>query len=176
MLGFNKPKPLTEPVKKIIEISGILIIICAISLQIYYRLVPQEVLIPQNNYQSYPQAIVKIKDKEFTLALAQSEERKEIGLSYLESMPSDHGMAFIYKTADIYPFWMKDMNFDLDFIWVRNGKIVEVTPYVSSKPIDQFKITKPYTAVDTVIELNVGQIEANQLGVGDTVSMRYLNQ
>lgn len=176
MFGFTKRKELSGNTKRIVEAIGFLIIFCAIALQIYYRYMPKEVLEPKNNYETYPQAIVKIKDAEFTVALAQSEERKEIGLSYLQNMPENRGMAFIYKEPDIYPFWMKDMNFDLDFIWVRNGKIIEVTPYVSSKVIDQYKITKPYSPVDTVIELNAGQIEANQIGVGDTVNMRYLNQ
>lgn len=176
MLGIIKHKAPSESVKKILEVIGLIIIICAVALQIYYRFVPKEVLIPQNYYLGYPQAILKINDTEYTVALAQSDERKELGLSFVESMPANQGMAFIYKDADIHLFWMKDTNFDLDFIWVRNGKVVEVTPYVSSKPIDQYKITKPYTAVDTVIELNAGQIEANQIGVGDTVNMRYLNQ
>lgn len=176
MLGIFKSKTPTGQTKKIVEIIGLMIFSCAIVLQIYYHYVPKEVLIPQNHYDGYPQAILKINDAEYTVALAQSDERKQLGLSYVESMPADHGMAFIYKDADVYPFWMKDMNFDLDFIWVKNGKVVEVTPYVSSKPLDQYKITKPYTAVDTVIELNAGQIEANQIGVGDSVNMRYLNQ
>lgn len=176
MLGIFKSKAPAGHMKKIVEVTGLMIFSCAIVLQIYYHYVPKEVLTPKNHYEGYPQAVVQIKDAEYTLALAQSDDRKELGLSYVESMPADRGMAFIYKNADIYPFWMKDTNFDLDFIWVKNGKVVEVTPYVSSKPLDQYKITKPYTAVDTVIELNAGQIEAHQIGVGDSVNMRYLNQ
>jgi|GEM_PF-1042445 len=176
MLGIFKYKEPSASLKKVIEVIGLLIILCAVALQVYYRFVPKEVLTPKNGYQTYPQAVVKINEAEFTVALAQSDERREMGLSYLDSMPADKGMAFIFKDPDTYPFWMKDMKFDLDLIWVRNGKVVEVTPYLSSKIMDQLKITKPYTAVDTVIELNAGQIEAHRIGVGDSVNMRYLSQ
>ena len=41
------------------------------------------------------------------------------GLSGRASLPTDHGMLFVFSKSDIYEFWMKDMKFPLDIIWIN---------------------------------------------------------
>lgn len=46
------------------------------------------------------------------------------GLSGRESMPHNHGMLFIFSEPGKHCFWMKDMNFPLDMIWINADKEV----------------------------------------------------
>ncbi len=41
------------------------------------------------------------------------------GLSGRDSLPTDYGMLFVFPKSDIYEFWMKDMKFPLDIIWIN---------------------------------------------------------
>jgi uncharacterized membrane protein (UPF0127 family) len=58
-----------------------------------------------------------------------SPEEMSLGLSYRESLDYESGMAFVYSKprSDVL---MKDMNFPLDFVWVANGVVVEITDAV----------------------------------------------
>ena len=40
------------------------------------------------------------------------------GLSGRDNLADDEGMFFVFEKSDIYPFWMKDMKFAIDIIWI----------------------------------------------------------
>src|SRR5438552_2271377 len=53
------------------------------------------------------------------------------GLSDRVSMNENQGMLFNFGTSSTSGFWMKDMKFNLDFIWITNGKVTGITPDIS---------------------------------------------
>ena len=79
-------------------------------------------------------------------------------------------MLFDFPKPDIYQFWMNDMNFPLDFIWINGGKVVEITENVQppSQTQGQPVVVKSYFSVDKVLEVNAGFVTRNNLKVGDT--------
>lgn len=49
------------------------------------------------------------------------------GLSGRESLGENKGMLFIFPESGLYPFWMKDMKFPIDIIWISEfGKVVHI--------------------------------------------------
>lgn len=93
-----------------------------------------------------------------------SAERQQ-GLSGRERLGEDEGMLFVFEQPGIYPFWMKDMKFPLDFVWMRENKVVDLREKVG---ITEMNI-KPGQPADKVLEVNSGWIEKHKIKVGDEV-------
>ena len=61
------------------------------------------------------------------------------GLMYRTSLGPDKGMLFVFPDSEIYQFWMKDMHFSLDMIWIdENHKVADVSADISP---DTFQTT-----------------------------------
>ncbi len=94
------------------------------------------------------------------------------GLSGHAPLGPDEGMIFLFSSAQKYPFWMKDMRFPIDIIWINGGRIVDITenaPVPSeSGPIPSFS---PNQAADAALEVNAGYAQAHDLAVGMKVSV-----
>ena len=60
-------------------------------------------------------------------------ELRRQGLSGRESLAEDRGMLFVFdEVSSDNCFWMKDMNFSIDMVWMNeNREVVTVTPNVS---------------------------------------------
>ncbi len=104
-----------------------------------------------------PQAKATINNSSFNLILAKTPKEKEIGLSGKESLPKDQGMLFKFEKTGYYSFWMKNMKFPIDIIFIKNNKIVtiynEVKPPANNK---ELAIYQPLEPADTVLEINSG--------------------
>src|SRR5258706_3224612 len=81
------------------------------------------------------------------------------GLGGRDSMSADQGMLFKFTAKDPKPgFWMKDMRFDLDLIWINNGRIIGITKNVPApkdpqhNQEDQLTNYFPPSAVNEVLE------------------------
>lgn len=57
--------------------------------------------------------------------LAQSPEEQAKGLSGRASLSDDKGLMFIFVHSGTQCFWMKDMNFPIDIIWMSSNKEVQ---------------------------------------------------
>lgn len=84
------------------------------------------------------------------------------GLSQRTSLGSD-GMLFVLPKSFLPPrFWMKDMQFDLDLVWLQNGVVTGVTP-AKADSYQSKQIFSPPTFSDQVLEIPLGQ--AQQMGL-----------
>ena len=95
------------------------------------------------------------------------------GLSGRDEIGAD-GMLFIFDKTDKHTFWMKEMKFNLDFVWIRDNKVVDLTKDVPA-PAPNTPVTKllTYSAkepVDSVLELDAGKIEKLGIDIGDTLA------
>jgi len=70
---------------------------------------------------------MQIGKRTFTLEVADTSASQEHGLMERDSMPSDHGMIFVFPQEQERFFWMKNTRFPLDIIFVdASGKIVSI--------------------------------------------------
>jgi uncharacterized membrane protein (UPF0127 family) len=117
---------------------------------------------------TYDQGTVSINGDSYQVALANDAFKRGQGLSNQESLMEDYGMMFFFHQAGRHSFWMKDMNFALDIIWVDNtGEIIHVAPNVSS---DSFPNTfTPNQPALHVLEFNGGFMDEKGYKVGDFV-------
>ena len=90
--------------------------------------------------------------------VADNKATEEQGLSGVITMPDDRGMLFVFFKPDIYSFWMKDMNFSLDMIWIDSKKkVVDVSGNISPETFP--KTFSPSAPVSYVLEINAGLAE-----------------
>jgi hypothetical protein len=124
---------------------------------------------PNPKTEMVPMTIGKAK---LDVEIRDSQEERELGLSYRETMAKDEGMAFVFDGAAPYGFWMLGMQFPLDMIWIRGGKVVDISqnvPPPQSGISGEPEARAPKEAVDTVIEVNAGWVEKNGIKIGDNV-------
>jgi len=118
---------------------------------------------------------IYIEKVRFSAEVAVSPQKKAQGLSgHVQLMPKN-GMFFVFENPDRHIFWMKDMLLGLDFIWMRNGTVVNVAKNIPPPEPDQEPETlTPDSAVDAVLEIPAGSVEQFSISVGDRVYIKRL--
>jgi uncharacterized protein len=113
------------------------------------------------------QLLVQIADTDFA---------RGQGLSGRERLADNLGMLFDFRnTSQTHPgFWMKEMKFNLDIIWINKGKIIGITPEVPAPKAaaDSLPNYYPPSPVDMVLEVNAGWSAAHNIKVGDEVILQ----
>ena len=126
-----------------------------------------------SNFKSFFQGeefYVVIKEQKIYVEIADSPEEKKQGLSGRESLAGDRGMLFIYPEPGNYSFWMKEMKFNLDFVFINDQKVVDLKENIPfPKEGEEPAIIKTETEFDKVLEINQGMIEKLGIKVGDEV-------
>ena len=118
---------------------------------------------------------VAIDGKVFMVDIADTDYLLQKGLSGRSLIFNDKGMLFAFKKPDTYGFWMKDMLFAIDILWIdENLKIVYIEKAVS--PQSYPKIFTPDQKSLYVLELAPGQSDILNIKIGDSVQIikRYL--
>lgn len=91
------------------------------------------------------------------------------GLSGRDKMAENKGMLFIFAEPLIPAFWMKDMNFSLDMLWIdADGVIVSITKNISPDTYPQ--TFQPPSPVKYVLEVNAGWSDRNKIKAGDKMT------
>lgn len=94
------------------------------------------------------------------------------GLSGRDGVGVD-GMMFIFDQPTIPQFWMKEMKFDLDIIWISQQRIVEISRNVSAPisgtPLSELPTYSPKQSIEMVLEVEAGKATEWELAIGDLV-------
>jgi len=96
-------------------------------------------------------------------------KEKEKGLGGRDRLLPLHGMIFVYDHKELYPFWMKGMQFPLDFIWLDGNEIIDVTQNVGVPAGDVIPVVTPKVPADKVLEVNAGEAQTYGIKIGDRV-------
>src|SRR6056297_556479 len=108
---------------------------------------------------------ILIGNKQIRVMIADNMLLRKNGLSNMENLTKDRGMLFVFKSPAKYSFWMKDMKFPIDIIWIDKNK--KVIGFNKSVDKDFNKSLKPQSAVKYVLEVNSGFVEENNLNIND---------
>lgn len=102
--------------------------------------------------------------------VADSKGEREQGLSGRVSMRNDEGILFVFETPGKYGFWMKDMNFPLDIIWINeNGLVVDIERDLSPDSYPKTFINE--VDASYVLEVNAGLAKEFGLFLGSKVKI-----
>lgn len=98
--------------------------------------------------------------------VAQSTEERQKGLSGRSDLGDNEGMLFIFEKPGLYRFWMKDMNFAIDIIWLDESlKVVSIKGGV--EPSSYPEVFRPSEPAKYVLEVNAGFALRNKVQIAD---------
>ena len=129
---------------------------------------PDAPSVPAVSLPSYTHALT-IGGTHIKVAFALTGSQQEQGLSYTPALAPNNGMLFVFPSDSVVPFWMKDMNYSLDIIWIGSDKTVkDITPdlALSTYP-NSFS---PKVPVRYALEVPAGFAAQNGITVGSIVS------
>jgi len=107
------------------------------------------------------------------LELALTDEEKQLGLMFRDTLAADHGMLFIFDVDGPLEFWMKNTFVPLDFVWLNAaGEVVDVRPQIQpcrSDPCPTYASGMPARAV---LEVNAGFAAAHGVRPGEQLKFQ----
>ena|SRR3989338_1441751 len=110
----------------------------------------------------------------FSIEVADSLDERKIGLSDKNSIEENEGMLFIFQQEEIPGFWMKDMGFPIDIVWIdKNMKITGIEK--SLEPCEEGKecpVFYPSRNIMYVLEISSGLSDKYGFEEGDSVYLR----
>lgn len=95
---------------------------------------------------------------EVAIEVATTSEAHMRGLSGRASLASKQGMLFVFDHDDIYPFWMPDMHFAIDMIWIAEDKHI-VFIKKNATPESYPELFTPTAKARYVLEVASGEAE-----------------
>lgn len=116
---------------------------------------------------------VTIDNHTFAVEIATTSAQQQKGLSGRDALPQNQGMLFIFKNPDRYPFWMHQMKFPLDMIYINNNKIVTIfqnVPVPKDPNDPNIPVYAPDSSADKVLEINAGLSKKYDFKKGDIVT------
>lgn len=118
---------------------------------------------------------LEINGKTIKVEIADTREKRKKGLGGRQSLGENEGMLFIFERLDKHPFWMKGLSFALDFIWIKDEKVVDILedipPPKSGQKDAELPIYSSREPVNKVLELNAGTVQKLNIKLGDTIKL-----
>lgn len=109
---------------------------------------------------------VKINDAIIEVDIASSDVERARGLSGRVSLGDNSGMLFVFDKPSRNMFWMKDMNFPIDIIWLdENKKIIYIKENLSPKTYPE--VFGPEVLSMYVLEVNSNFTKKYNIKIGD---------
>jgi uncharacterized protein len=128
----------------------------------------------QSKYQDHQTTMIKIGETSLEVELAMTEQSTTQGLSGRQTIGAD-GMLFIFPTTQVRHFWMKEMLFPIDIIWIKDHKIVglskNVLPPEPGTPLAKLPTYPSPVSVNMVLEVPAGFADQHNLSVGSPLTL-----
>ncbi|MEK7807406.1 MAG: DUF192 domain-containing protein [Chloroflexota bacterium] len=117
---------------------------------------------------------VRVGSAEFTVEPALTPAQRIQGLSGRQALAPRSGMLFIFEQEGKYTFWMKEMRFPLDLVWIgARCTVVDLTrnapPPAPEQTIEKLPLYLPIAPARYVLEINGGEADLVGLQPGDLV-------
>ena len=121
--------------------------------------------------------MVRIGDATYKVDMSVLPKERQQGLSGRMQMERDSGMLFVFEEEQQLYFWMKEMHFPLDIIWIDGEcRLLEVAADVPTPPPnasnDEIPRAQSPSPARYVLEVHAGEAARKGLKQGDTVEFR----
>lgn len=157
------------------EKSKLKLILTFVALALFIAVVILVVIFSNKLYlnQGMDQGKVIINGKTFKVDLAQTPEQQVTGLSQTNSLRDNQGMLFVFADKRYRNFWMKDMKFPIDIIWIEDNTIIgiEQNAPVPAKDDTNPPVFRSSGEANYVLEINAGLAEKYGIKVNDQVKI-----
>jgi hypothetical protein len=124
----------------------------------------------------------QLKPKETTIIIngqkilaesAATPEQHYQGLSGRTKLCENCGMLFIFSDKQVQDFYMRNMNFPLDIVFIADNKILKISPNLLPEGANPQAIYSSELPINYVLELNSGYTDKYNINVGDEVEFNF---
>lgn len=145
---------------KIFISTAALVIIFLIGLEFFLNPIEEAVEHP----------VVVINGHEFLVEVVDTPGKQSKGLGGRQFLAPKTGMLFTYDQPRQLSFWMKDMQFNIDILWIKDNTIIGIENDV---PVENPPVTTYPSPglVNYVLELNAGDSDKYNIKNGDQISI-----
>jgi uncharacterized membrane protein (UPF0127 family) len=117
---------------------------------------------------------ITVGDDTLVVEIADDGALRERGLSYRDGLEPGTGMLFVYPAEGVRSFWMKEMRFCLDIIWLGETEIVGAAenacpePGVSDANLARYQSNAP---VRFILEVPANWMNERGYGAGTPIDL-----
>ncbi|MCY4448234.1 MAG: DUF192 domain-containing protein [Chloroflexi bacterium] len=127
----------------------------------------------------YPQAEVTVEGFTFGVDVADTYERRGLGLGGRDRLARERGMWFDMGGTGNATFWMRGMRFPIDIVWISDDLVVtgvaERLPFPEpGTPDSSLPRYSSGVPIRYVLEINAGLAE--ELGIGEGSAVIFVPQ
>ena len=138
----------------------VIIIVVAIIFNFQQKSIEEDFITPKT---------ISINSAKIKVQVAQTPEETYQGLSGIKKIPAGTGMLFLYNQMSHCSHVMRDMEFDLDFVFLKDGEVVEIQKNIPKNSEDI--ISSPEDC-NQVLEINAGETDRLGIKIGDYMSIK----
>ncbi|HTR18895.1 MAG TPA: DUF192 domain-containing protein [Candidatus Paceibacterota bacterium] len=142
------------------------VIIAAVGFEVWYNLPQASAPAPA----ATQRPVVMIDGQTISVELEETPAQQELGLGGRAGLADHAGMLFIFPSNAQHMFWMKDMEFSIDMIWLsQDGTVIYIQPHVS--PDTYPEAFGPDAPSRYVLEVPANFAATYGIKVGDTATL-----
>ena len=123
----------------------------------------------------YSHAIVTTSTgEEIPVEVADTLKKRSLGLGKRTFLKKGWGMLFVFENRKPHRFWMKDMQFPLDIVWLDNHRIVHIIH--NAKPAKskvEPEVMSSQVPVNFVLEIAAGRAAKLRLKTGQRMKFNF---
>lgn len=110
------------------------------------------------------------KITEFNTAIADNSYTQRTGLMFLESLPKNQAMLFLFEESTIIDMWMKNTKIPLDMLFIdKNNIIIDIVENTSPYSLEIISSKK---SANKVLEINAGLSKSLKIKVGYQITFK----
>ncbi len=118
--------------------------------------------------QTYATSTIEISGTKIIVELADTPALRTLGLSGHKNLENGQGMLFLFDESGNYGFWMKDMKFSIDVIWIDAAKnIVHIEKNIT--PESYPTVFESNAPAKYALEVPAGFSDTHSFTQGDSV-------
>lgn len=144
--------------------SRLLILIPSLAIIVgiaFFMMLPSQV---EHEVVEFSRDTIMIDDIELSVQVADTDHSRADGLMFQEELPYDEGMLFIFDDSKKRTFWMSNMEFSLDIIWIDSQRnVVQIDNNVPPCETTETKACPRYDSggkdVKYVLEVTAGFVD-----------------
>ncbi|RJQ27704.1 DUF192 domain-containing protein [Candidatus Parcubacteria bacterium] len=125
-----------------------------------------------------PSAQVLVGNHAFDVYVAKNDKERMAGLTKYDKLDKDKGMLFVFDKKDNYSFWMRNMKFPIDIVFIDENKIIDIAegaePVKGDENPSGVPIYRSKEKGNYVLEVNSGLVKEYSIKVGDKVTFKNL--
>jgi uncharacterized membrane protein (UPF0127 family) len=150
-------------VRKRLPLISLLIFFIVVAITGWWYLRPQPTQAPTTTAETsaYQTTSLKLGGTTFDLDIADTPAKKELGLGKRPILAVDRGMVFPYDKPGKLCYWMKDMHFAIDILWLEKSLSPDTYPQTFC----------PDELAKYVVELPAGVSDQAGLRAGDILPL-----